>query len=191
MKGNSFFYELFRLIDYLARYVIAQTNRYGLIGVETYETVTEEERLERQRINKQAFNECIESLENNIPLAIAPSGGKTYETFEKPVYNTLIPTLATWLYRRGKVVKIVPSVVKERPLISRKTYWHYVADRIIIYKAIRWLLNVLRIKSYQRPILTVEFLQPLTFENANPSKSEKIEFVKNLQQIIYDTLKSE
>ena len=177
------------LIDYLVRYIVAQTTRIGSIIVDVHEYFTEEEKLEKHRTNKQALKECIESLENNVPLAIAPSGGKTYETLEKPVYSTVVPTLASMFYRRGKIVKIVPSIIKERPVINRKTYLLYIADRIFFYKAIRWLMNLFKIKSYKKPCLTVEFLPPLTFENAQPSKYEKVEFVKNLQQLIYDTLK--
>lgn len=177
------------LIDYLARYIVAQTTRIGSIIVVVREHSTEEEKLEKHRTNKQALEECIESLENNVPLAIAPSGGKTYETLEKPVYSTIVPTLASMFYRQGKIVKIVPSIIKERPVINRKTYLLYIADRIFFYKAIRWLMNLFKIKSYKKPCLTVEFLPPLTFENAQPSKYEKVEFVKNLQQLIYDTLK--
>ncbi len=185
----KFFYTKF--IYYLARWLIAQTNRYGSIGVELNKPSTEEEKQKKQRINKRALDECLESLKDGIPLAIAPSAGKTYETVENPVYNTVVPTLASWLYKRGKVVKIIPGVVKEKPMVCQKTYWHYVADRIFIYKAIRWLLNLLKIKSYKKPRITVEFLPPLFFLKANPSKSEKVEFVKNLQQIIYDTLKKD
>ncbi len=177
------------LIDYLARYIVAQTTRIGSIIVDVYEHSTEEEKLEKHRTNKQALKECIESLENNVPLAIAPSGGKTYETLENPVYSTIVPTLASMFYRRGKIVKIVPSIIKERPVINRETYLAYIADRIFFYKAIRWLMNLFKIKSYKKPCLTVEFLPPLTFGNAQPSKHEKIEFVKNLQRLIYDTLK--
>ncbi|NIM57356.1 MAG: hypothetical protein GTO16_00220 [Candidatus Aminicenantes bacterium] len=180
-----------KFIYHLARWVIAQTNRYGSIGVELNEPTTEEEKRRKQRINKQALDKCIETLEDDIPLAIAPSAGKTYETVENPVYNTVVPTLASWLYRQGKVVKIVPGVVKEKPMVCQKTYWHYVADRIFVYKAIRWLLNLFKVKKYNKPCLTVEFLPPLFFKNANPSKSEKVEFVKNLQQVIYDTLKKD
>jgi len=180
-----------KLIDYLARCLIAQTDRLDVIVVDLYEPDTDEEKLEKRRINKQALKECIKSLEDNIPLAIAPSGGKTHETLEDPVYNTIVPTLASMFYKRGKLVKIVPSVVKERPMIDKKTYMRYVVDRVFVYKAIRWLMNLFKIKSYKKPCLTVEFLPPLTFENAKPSKPEKVEFVKNLQQLIYDTLKEE
>jgi len=178
-----------KLIDFLARYVIAQINRLDSIVVNLQEPDTEEGRLEKQRTNKQALKKCMESLENNIPIAIAPSGGKTHEGIESPVYQTIVPTLASMFFKRGKIVKIVPSVVKERPAIDKKMFWRYLADRIFIYKAIRWVLNLLKIKSYRKYSLTVEFLPPLTFENARPSKPEKIEFVKNLQQLIYSTLR--
>ncbi len=183
--------ELFynKLIDFLARYIVAQVNRLDSIVVDLQEPNTDEERLEKQRTNKQALKKCIESLENNIPIAIAPSGGKTHEGIENPVYQTIVPSLASMFFKRGKVVKIVPSVVKERPAIDKKIFWRHIADRIFIYRAIRWVMNLLKIKSYKKPCLTVEFLPPLTFENARPSKPEKIEFVKNLQQLIYSTLR--
>ncbi len=178
-----------KLIDFLARYVIAQINRIDSIVVDLQEPETEEERLEKQRTNKHALRECMESLENDIPIAIAPSGGKTHEGIENPVYQTIVPMLASMFFKRGKVVKIVPSVVKERPMIDKKTFWRYLADRIFIYRALRWMMNLLRIKSYKKSCLTVEFLPPLTFENARPSKPEKTEFVKNLQRLIYSTLR--
>ena len=178
-----------KLIDFIARYIIAQVNRIDSIVVDLQEPDTEEGKLEKQRTNKQALKKCMESLENNIPIAIAPSGGKTHEGIENPVYQTIVPTLASMFFKRGKVVKIVPSVVKERPAIDKKIFWRYIADRIFIYRAIRWVMNLLKIKSYKKSCLTVEFLPPLTFENARPSKPEKIEFVKNLQQLIYSTLK--
>ncbi len=186
-RWTKLFYH--KLVEYLAKYIIAQTDRLDVIALDLYEPETEEEKLKKQRINRQALKECIESLENDIPLAIAPSGGKTYENLENPVYQTIVPTLASLFYKRGKVVKIVPSVVKERPLIDKKTYSYYVANRIFVYRAIRRLLNLFKIKSYKKPCLTVEFLPPLTFKNAEPTKSEKVEFVKNLQQSIYDALK--
>jgi hypothetical protein len=179
----------FKMIDLIARWAVAQTNRLDSIVVNLQEPDTEEGRLEKQRTNKQALKKCIESLENNIPIAIAPSGGKTHEDIENPVYQTIVPTLASMFFKRGKVVKIVPSVIKERPRIDKKTFKRYIADRIFIYKGIRWLMNLLKIKSYKKPCLTVEFLPPLTFENARPSKPEKIEFVKNLQQLIYSSLR--
>ncbi len=178
-----------KLIDFMARYAIAQVNRIDPIVVDLQEADTDEVKLEKQRTNRQALKKCIESLENNIPIAIAPSGGKTHEGIENPVYHTIVPSLASMFFKRGKVVKIVPSVVKERPAIDKKIFWRHIADRIFIYRAIRRGMNLLKIKSYKKPCLTVEFLPPLTFENARPSKSEKIEFVKNLQELIYSTLR--
>jgi len=178
-----------KLIDFIARYMIAQVNRIDSIVVDLQEPDTDEGKLEKQRTNKQALKKCIESLENNIPIAIAPSGGKTHEGIENPVYQTIVPSLASMFFKRGKVVKIVPSVVKEKPAIDKKIFWRHIADRIFIYREIRRVMNLLKIKSYKKPCLTVEFLPPLTFENARPSKSEKIEFVKNLQQLIYSTLR--
>jgi hypothetical protein len=150
------------MIDLIARWAVAQTNRLDSIVVNLQEPDTEEGRLEKQRTNKQALKRCIESLENNIPIAIAPSGGKTHEGIENPVYPTIVPTLASMFFKRGKVVKIVPCVIKERPKIDNKTFKRYIADRIFIYKGIRWLLNLLKIKSYKK---------------------------KNLQQLIYSTLR--
>jgi hypothetical protein len=181
-----------KLIDYLARYLIAQINRFGSIGLDLYPPTSEQDKLEKLRINKRAWEKCMESLEDDISLAIAPSGGKTSETVEEPVYYTVIPTLAAWLYRRGKIVKIVPSIVKERPLVSKNTYWpQYVADRIFIIKVKRRILNLFKKRIYIKPRLTVEFLSPITFENAEPTKLQRIGFVKNLQQMIYNKLKDE
>jgi 1-acyl-sn-glycerol-3-phosphate acyltransferase len=189
---KNWFKKLFQanFVDYLARFVNAQLYRIGSLRLNLYEPTTDEEKHEKYIVNKKALEKCIENLENNIPLAIAPSGGRTSETTEEAVYNTVIPTLASWLYKRGKVVNIIPSVVKEKPLVSKSTYWRkYVIDRIFIYKFIRWILRILRVKNYTKPRLSVEFLPPIAFENAKPSKSEKIEFVRDLQQTIYDKLK--
>jgi len=178
-----------KLIDFLARYVIAQINRINSIVVNLQEPEAEEGKIEKQRTNKQALKMCMESLENNIPIAIAPSGGKTHEGIKNPVYQTIVPTLASMFFKRGKVVKIVPSVIKERPMIDKRMFWRYIADRIIIYRVLRRIMNLLKIKGYKKTCLTVEFLPPLTFENARPSKPEKVEFVKNLQQLIYSKLR--
>ena len=83
----------------------------------------------------------------------------------------------------------MPSIIKEEPVIDQGTYWRYVSDRIIFYRLFRQALNFFKIKSYKRPTLTIEFLPPLTYEKINPSKSEKVDFVKNLLQQIYDSLK--
>ncbi len=182
----GYFYAKF--IGLLTRYVIAQANMLKVIVVNLDDPATEEEWLRKRKINKEAFLECIKSLENNIPLAIAPSGGKTSDTVEIPIYQTIVPTLASALYKRGKVAKIVPCVVKENPMIDKITYWQYVADRIVLFRAVKWLAHRLRKKRFTRPRLTIEFLPPLTFEKANSSKSEKTEFVKNLQKKIFDAL---
>lgn len=182
-------YLYHKLIDFLTRFAIAQSNKLAVIVVNLQEPTNTEEKIKKIKTNKQAFLECIKSLEKDIPLAIAPSGGKTSDTVENPVYQTIVPTLASSLYKKGKVVKIVPSVIKEDPLIDKKTYWQYVADRIFFYKLIKRLKNFMKKKKYEKPKLIVEFLPALTFETATPTKPEKIDFVKNLQQMIYDALK--
>lgn len=178
-----------KVVDVLARFIIAQTNRFDVIVANLDYPTEKEEISSKFRMNLKALKKCVRCLEKDIRIAIAPSGGKTYEAFENPVYNTTIPTLASRLYNKGKVVKIVPSIIKERPIIDQGTYWRYVADRIIFYRLFRQALNFFRIKSYTRPTLTVEFLPPLTFEKTNPSKSEKVDFVKSLLQLIFDNLK--
>ncbi len=178
------------VVQIFTKYIIAQAKKLNLIYVDLFEPTSEEDRLRKRRTNKEAYLECIRSLENNMPIAIAPSGGRTHTTVENPVYQTIVPTLASNLYQRGKVVKIVPSVVKEAPMITKRTYWQYVAHRIFIYKAIKRLLHFLRNKKYKKPHLTVEFLPALTFEKANPTKPEKVEFVKNLQELIYSSLET-
>ena len=178
-----------KTVDGLSRFIIAETNRFDVI-IAYLDYPTEKEEISRKfRTNLKALKKCVRCLEKDIPIAIAPSGGKTYEGFENPIYNTTIPTLASRLYNKGKVVKIVPSIIKERPVIDQSTYWRYVADRIIFYRFFRQALNFFKIKSYKRPTLTIEFLPPLTFEKANPTKNEKIDFVKNLLQLIYESMK--
>jgi hypothetical protein len=178
-----------KIVDILARFIIAQTNRYDVIIANLDYPTKKEEISSKFRTNLKALKKCVRCLEKDIPIAIAPSGGKTFEAFENPVYNTTIPTLASRLYNKGKVVKIVPSIIKEHPIIDQGTYWRYVADRIIFYRIFRQALNLLQIKKYSRPTLTIEFLPPLTFEKANPSKGEKVNFVKDLLQLIYDNIK--
>jgi hypothetical protein len=178
-----------KFVTGLAWFMIAQMNRFDVI-IANLDYPTEKEEIARKfKTNLKAMKKCVRCLKNDIPIAIAPSGGKTYEYFENPIYNTTIPTLASRLYNMGKIVKIVPSVIKERPVIDQSTYWRYVLDRIIFYRIFRQALDLLKIKSYQRPRLTIEFLPPLTFEKANPTKSEKKDFVKNLLQSIYENLK--
>lgn len=178
-----------KFINLMTKFAIAQANRLKIIQVDLFEPSSEEDRLRKRKTNKQAYLECIKSLENDIPIAIAPSGGRTHKTAENPVYQTIVPTLASSLYQRGKTVKIVPSIVKEVPMITKRTYWEYVAHRFFFYKAIKRLWKFIKNKSYDKPRLVVEFLPPLTFEKTNPSKPEKVEFVKNLQHLIYSSLK--
>jgi len=191
-KANRFRWSkaaLEKFVDVLARYIIAQMNRFDVITANLDFPTETEEISSKFKTNLKALKKCVRCLDKDIPIAIAPSGGKTYEKFENPVYNSTIPTLASRLYNKGRVVKIVPSIIKERPIIDQGTYWRYVADRIIFYRIFRQVLNFFRIKSYLRPTLTIEFLPPLTFEKTNPSKSEKVDFIKGLLQLIYDSLK--
>lgn len=186
---KRFFFEKFA--DFMTRFFIAQMSRFHIIPVYLHDPPTREEELTKWRMNKDALEECLKCLESNIPVAIAPSGGSTHETVEIPISQTIVPTLAGLLYKRGKVVKIVPSVVKERPEISKKTYKKYVADRIPPCRLLRWLTNKIKGKSYERLRLTVEFLAPLTFAKANPLKLEKVLFVAELQKVMYASLKKE
>jgi hypothetical protein len=178
-----------KFINTMTKYANAQANRLKFILVDLFEPNSEEDRLKKRKTNKQAYLECIKSLENDIPIAIAPSGGQTHGAVENPVYQTIVPTLASSLYQRGKTVKIVPSIVKEAPMITKRTYWKYVAYRFFFYKAIKRFWKFVKNKNYEKPRLVVEFLPPLTFEKANPTKPEKVEFVKNLQHLIYSSLK--
>ncbi len=178
-----------KIVDVLSRYLIAQMNRFDVIIANLDYPTEKEEISDKFKTNLKALKKCVRCLKKDIPIAIAPSGGKTYEEFENPVYNTTIPTLASRLYNQGKVVKIVPSIIKERPAIDHSTYWRYVSDRIIFYRLFRQTLHLFKIKNYKRPCLTIEFLPPLTFEKENPTKSEKVDFVKDLLQVIYDNVK--
>jgi hypothetical protein len=92
------------------------------------------------------------------------------------------------LQKRGKTLKIVPSVVKERPQVGHGTYKRYIADRILPYRLCRLLLDRLKIKRYDPPRLTVEFLPPVTFPHSDSSKDDKVQFVQHLQKIMYDVL---
>jgi len=187
LKG--FFFEKFA--DLLTRFFIAQMRRFHIIPVYLHDPPTREEELKKWRVNKDALRECLKSLESNVPVAIAPSGGSTHETAGIPIFQTIVPTLASLLYKKGKVVKIVPCIIKERPELSQKTYKKYVADRIPPCRFLRWLMNRIKGESYERPRLTVEFLAPLTFAKANPLKLEKVLFVAELQKIMYTSLKKD
>jgi len=172
----------------LTRFLTANICRYNFIPVYIHEVHTPEDEALRRRINWQALQDCIKALENNVPVAIAPSGGYTHQETKKCTVPTTLPTLAGILQKRGKTLKIVPSVVKERPPVCHGTYKKYVADRILPYRLGRLLLDRLKIKRYERPRLTVEFLPPVTFPYTDSSKEDKVRFVRHLQQIMYDAL---
>jgi len=177
-----------KFVDILTAYFITQMGRFNIIPVHIHEPLNKEDRRAKRMINRQALEECILSLEKNIPVAIAPSGGSTHEAADDSVTRTVVATLASFLYRRGKVIKIVPCVVKEKPPVSKKTYGHYVADRVFLLRFLKWFMSKLKGKHYERPLVTVEFLAPLTFAVAHPTKSEKLEFVNRMQRQIYDAL---
>jgi hypothetical protein len=173
----------------MTRFVTAHICGYDLIPVYVHAVRTPEDEILRHRVNRQAFRECLEALEHNIPVAIAPSGGYTHQETKRTAYiPTTLPTLAEILQRRGKTLKIVPSIVKERPSVRHGTYLKYVADRILPYRLVRVLLDRLKIKRYERPRLTVEFLPPVTFPYTHSTKEEKLRFVQNLKQMMYDVL---
>ncbi|OGD29274.1 MAG: hypothetical protein A2028_03550 [Candidatus Aminicenantes bacterium RBG_19FT_COMBO_59_29] len=172
----------------LTRFLTANICRYNFIPVYIHEVRTPEDEVLRRRVNWQALQDCIKALENNVPVAIAPSGGYTHQETKKCTVPTTLPTLAGILQKRGKTLKIVPSVVKERPPVCHGTYKKYVADRILPYRLGRLLLDRLKIKRYERPRLTVEFLPPVTFPYTDSSKEDKVRFVRHLQQIMYDAL---
>ena len=52
-------------------------------------------------------------------------------------------------------------------------------------------MNKIRAGRYERPRLIVEFLPPLTFARANPTKAEKILFITELQEAMYTALRKE
>jgi hypothetical protein len=64
-----------------------------------------------------------------------------------------------------------------------------VADRILPFRLWRSLLDRMRIKRYERPRLTVEFLPAVTFTPAKPTKADKIRFVLELQHALYEVLR--
>jgi len=172
----------------LTRFLMAEMRRYNFIPVFVHEPRSPEEEARRRRINREAFQDCVNSLAAGIPVAIAPSGGYTHREATKNTIPTTLPSLAEALQKRGKTLKIVPSIVKERPQVCHGTYSRYVADRIPPYRLFRLLLHSLRIKRYDRPRLTVEFLAPVTFRHRDSTKEEKIQFVQDLQKIMLDVL---
>jgi len=172
----------------LTRFLIANISGYNFIPVFVHEPRSAEEEARRRRINRMAFEDCIQSLECEVPVAIAPSGGYTHQDATKSSVPTTLPSLAEILKKRGKTLKIVPSVVKERPQVCHGTYKKYIADRIFPYRLCRLLLDRLKIKRYERPRVTVEFLPPVTFPFLDSTKEDKVRFVQNLQQIMYEVL---
>jgi len=172
----------------LTRFLSGNICRYNFIPVYIHEVRTPEDEALRRRVNWRALQDCIKALESNVPVAIAPSGGYTHQKTERSAVPTTLPTLAEILQKRGKTLKIIPSVVKERPPVCHGTYKKYLADRILPYRLGRILLDRLKIKRYERPRLTVEFLPPLIFPYTDSSKEDKIRFVRHIQQIMYDVL---
>jgi len=172
----------------LTRFLMAEMSRYHFIPVFVHESRSPEEEARKRRINREAFQDCMTSLAAGIPVAIAPSGGYTHRESTRNTVPTTLPSLAEALQKRGKTLKIVPSIVKERPQVCHGTYGKYVADRILPYRLLRFLLDRLRFKRYDRPRLTVEFLPPVTFPRQDSTKEEKILFVQQLQKIMYDVL---
>src|SRR4030042_394367 len=170
----------------LTRFLIANISGYNFIPVFVHEPRSPEEQTRRRRINREAFEDCIRSLESHVPVAIAPSGGYTHQETTKSTVPTTLPSLAAMLQKRGKTLKIVPSVVKERPQVCHATYKRNIAARILPYRLCRLLLDRLKIKRYERPRLTVEFLPPVTFPCLDSTKEDKVRFVQHLQQIMYD-----
>ncbi|MBN2409489.1 MAG: hypothetical protein JXE07_07100 [Candidatus Aminicenantes bacterium] len=178
-----------RISGLLTRFLIAQMSRLNFIPVYLHDPQTPEESLRKTRTNRQAFKACLLSLAENIPVAIAPSGGGTHEKAGPLSIPTTVPSLADRLRRQGKELKIVPSVIKEKPGIGKGTYNKYIADRILPYRLFRRLLNTMRIKRYERPSLTVEFLPAVTFTPAKATKTEKLRFVQELQRMLFEALK--
>jgi hypothetical protein len=173
---------------FMTRFLTANISRFNAIPVYIREPSTPEEEAMRRKTNREAFEDCIQSLENNIPVALAPSGGFTHQDAMRSTVPTILPSLAEVLQRRGKTLKIVPSVIKERPQVAHGTYKLYIADRILPWRLFRLLLDRLKIKRYVRPRLTVEFLPPVTFPHVDSSKEDKVRFVQELQQMMYDVL---
>jgi 1-acyl-sn-glycerol-3-phosphate acyltransferase len=172
----------------LTGFLTANINRYNFIPVFIHEICSPEEQAVKRRINRKAVQDCLRSLESKAPVAIAPSGGYTHQESIRSTVPTILPSLAEMLQKRGKTLKIVPSVVKERPQLGFATYKRYIADRILPYRLLRRLLHRLGIKRYERPLITVEFLPPVTFPHLDSTKEEKAQFVRHLQQIMYDVL---
>lgn len=175
----------------LTRFLIAQMHRLNFIPVYLHDPPTPEESVRKVRTNRQAYKTCLLSLAENMPVAIAPSGGGTHEKGDLLSIPTTVPSLAGQLRRHGKELKIVPSVIKEKPGIGKGTYNKYIADRILPYRLFRVLLDRTGIKRYERPRLTVEFLPAVTFTPARATKEEKLRFVRDLQRTLLEAWKKD
>lgn len=180
-----------RMSNLLTRFLIAQMNRLDFIPVYLHDPPTREERIRKIRTNRRALASCVESLTRCIPAALAPSGGATHEKAEIMNIPTTVASLAEMVSRRGRVLKIVPSVIKERPEINKASYKKYIADRILPFRLWRILLDRMGIKRYERPLLTVEFLPAVTFTPAKATKAEKLRFVQELQGALCKVLEKD
>jgi len=183
---SRFLFE--KCVDILTQYFVTQMGRFNVIPVYLHDPPSKAERIIKRRVNREALEACVDSLERCVPVAIAPSGGSTHEEAEDSIVQTVVPTLASFLYRRGKIVKIVPCIVKENPPVTKNTYGRYLADRILLLRFLKRLLSWLKGSRYQRPRITVDFLPPLTFPKPYPTKAEKIEFVRRLQKIMFENM---
>ncbi|MGB7296671.1 MAG: hypothetical protein WBC70_13890 [Candidatus Aminicenantales bacterium] len=172
----------------LTGFVTANIMGYNFIPVFVHPPGSPEEESIKRRINREAFESCFRSLENDELVAIAPRGGYTHQEATRSHVPTTLPSLAEMLQKRGKTLKIVPSVIQEKPQLGFATYKRYIADRILPYRVFRLLLQRLGIKRYERPRITVQFLPPVTFPRLDSSKEEKVQFVLHLQKIMLDVL---
>jgi hypothetical protein len=181
-----------RIMDKASRlltgFLTANINRYNFIPVFVHPPSSPEEESIKRRINREALDSCLRSLENNEPVAIAPRGGYTHQEATRNHVPTTLPSMAEMLRKQGKTLKIVPSVIKEKPQLGFATYKKYIADRILPYRLLRLLLNRLGIKRYERPRITVQFLPPITFPHLESTKDTKVQFVIRLQKIMLDVL---
>ncbi len=175
---SRFLFE--KSVDVLTRYFVTQMGRFNVIPVYLHDPPTREERIIKRQVNRHALEECVASLEKNIPVAIAPSGGSTHKDAENSTIQTVVPTLASFLYRRGKIVHIVPCIVRENPPVTKETYGSYLVDRILVLRLWKKIRSKLKGQIYERPRVTVEFLPALTFPKAYPTKIEKLEFAHTL-----------
>jgi hypothetical protein len=133
---------------FMTRFMTANLSQYNFIPVYIREPTTPEEQVLRRKTNRQAFEDCIRSLENNIPVALAPSGGYTHQAATRSTVPTILPSLAKFC-KQGKTLKIVPSIIE----MPRSPTGHIAicADRILPYRLFRLLLDRLKIKRYARP----------------------------------------